>query len=423
MSYLENKRLLILAGAEVHCKVVRKAKSMGIYTIVTDYLDYADSPAKQIADEYWNIDIMDIDTIVEKCRTAHVDGVLAFCIDPAQVPYYKVCNKLGVPCYGTKEQFDIMTSKKLFKKVCLESGVDVIPEYSEKEIDEGKVEYPIFVKPSESRGSRGQSICYNYEEAKVAIALAKKESADGKCLIEKYMKGRRDFSLAYIVIDSEPYITKMGDRYLGREEDDFQRQHICTLLPSSFANDFEKNVNKNIKKLVENIGLKFGAIFLQGFIDGDTVRFYDPGLRFPGSDYDIALENATGFSTVETMIEYALTGNIKSCAGNPVDCYKLNGKTAMILSIAAGPGKIAKLNGIDDVMRDDRVVAFYQNHTVGDVISKTGDIHQRIIEFVALVENREEAKALAKKIYDSVEIEDDKGIDMRISKMGIDIEF
>ena len=48
MSILQGKKLLILGGAAVHCKVVEAARAMGVYTIVTDYLE--NSPAKLIAD-------------------------------------------------------------------------------------------------------------------------------------------------------------------------------------------------------------------------------------------------------------------------------------------------------------------------------------------------------------------------------------
>ena len=51
MNY-EGKKLLILAGAGPHSKVVESAKEMGIYTIVADYLPASKySPAKLIADE------------------------------------------------------------------------------------------------------------------------------------------------------------------------------------------------------------------------------------------------------------------------------------------------------------------------------------------------------------------------------------
>lgn len=39
-SGLKGKKLLILAGAPVHCKLVESAKQMGVYTIVTDCLWY-----------------------------------------------------------------------------------------------------------------------------------------------------------------------------------------------------------------------------------------------------------------------------------------------------------------------------------------------------------------------------------------------
>ena len=95
MEQLRGKKLLILAGADVHVKIVRAAKKEGIYTIVTDYLDVKDSPAKQIADECWNLSITDVDAIADKCKDEKVNGVLNYCIDPAQIPYQQICEKLN----------------------------------------------------------------------------------------------------------------------------------------------------------------------------------------------------------------------------------------------------------------------------------------------------------------------------------------
>ena len=148
MEDLKGKKLLVLAGADVHVKVVKAAKELGVYTIVTDYLAFEDSPAKQIADEYWNLSITDVDAIVDKCKEESVDGVLAFCIDPAQMPYQQICEKLNKPCYGTKEQFEILTDKRLFKDYCVSCGVGIIPEYTEDDIEHGNVKYPVLVKPT-----------------------------------------------------------------------------------------------------------------------------------------------------------------------------------------------------------------------------------------------------------------------------------
>ena len=189
MNDLKDKKLLILAGVDVHVKLVLAAKALGVYTIVTDYLEPKESPAKLIADEFWMLNITDVDAIVEKCREQHVDGVLAYCIDPAQMPYQNICEQLNKPCYGTLDQFRTLTDKRLFKDYCVKHNVGIIPEYTEEDIEKGRVQYPILVKPRISRGSRGQTVCYSIEDCSAALLLAKSESSDGNVLIEKYMQG------------------------------------------------------------------------------------------------------------------------------------------------------------------------------------------------------------------------------------------
>ena len=66
MQNLQGKKLLVLAGAAVHSKVVRAAKELGIYTIVADYLKPEESPAKQIADEYLMNNIFDVEELAQE---------------------------------------------------------------------------------------------------------------------------------------------------------------------------------------------------------------------------------------------------------------------------------------------------------------------------------------------------------------------
>ena len=48
---LKGKKLLILGGIAAHIKVVQAAKELGVHTIVTDFLEPDQSPAKLVADE------------------------------------------------------------------------------------------------------------------------------------------------------------------------------------------------------------------------------------------------------------------------------------------------------------------------------------------------------------------------------------
>lgn len=417
---LKNKRLLILAGADIHSKVVRTAKEMGIYTIVTDYLE--NSPAKIIADEAWMYSVTDIDAIVERCNREPVDGIINFCIDPCQIPYQQICERLNLPCIATKEQFEIFTNKKTFKKYLSSFGIDVIPEFSIEDIICDKAEYPIFIKPVDSRGSRGQMICFNKNEALIAMKHAKSESKSGEIICEKYMKGYQDISSAFFVVDGEPYLVKLGDRILGKEKDCLQRQVVCTCLPSEFSNTFYKTVMPKIKKMIKNFGIKFGPIFLQGFIDGNTIRYYDPGLRMPGGDYDLILKKVTGFDTVKSFINFALTGDTKTCFGNPNNAFLLNNGKAFLFTVSVRPGLIAKIEGLEDISKDFHVIYARQIIEQGSIVPNTGDICQRVAAIGAYFKFEEFDKIndFCKKLYNTYRVFNENGENMVISKYDID---
>ena len=412
----KGKKLLVLAGASVHNKVVRTAKEMGLYVIVSDYLEPNLSPAKQLADESWMYSITDVDAIVERCKEEHVDAVLSFCIDPAQKPYQQICEKLNIPCYATKEQFEVFTDKRLFKDFCINHNVDVIPDYSEEDILNGIAEYPLFIKPSICRGSRGQSICYTKEEALEGLKLAKELSADGKCICEKYMGGKQDIASAFFVVDGEPYQVKFGDRYLGRPEDGLDKQVMCTKFPSDFTPTFEAKVQQRVKDMIKALGIKFGPVFLQGFVDGETIRYYDPALRMPGGDYDLVLKAATGFDTVKSLIHFALTGDTKTWFGDPTDCYKLNGGVGMIICFSVREGHMAKVEGLEELLAMPNIVYGRQIIPEGEDIPASGDIRQRVAAVGAYIPTKKEAEELVKKIYDTYHVYDEKGEDMIVSK-------
>ena len=60
---LKGKKLLILGGNAASIDIVKAAQNMGVYTIVTDWYDTKRSPAKLVADEYWNEEIFRPDII------------------------------------------------------------------------------------------------------------------------------------------------------------------------------------------------------------------------------------------------------------------------------------------------------------------------------------------------------------------------
>ena len=414
---LKGKKLLILAGASLHIKIVKAAKELGVYTIVTDNLKPEDSPAKLIADEYWMNNIFDIDNIVQKCKDEKVDGVIAFCIDPTQIPYQRICEKLNLPCYGTKEQFRIFTNKQLFKDFCKKYNVNVIPEYSRIDILNNNVKYPVLVKPTDSRGSRGIYICYNEEETIKAINIASNESSDKGVIIEQYFNDAHDMSFAYMVVNKIPYLVKIGDRILGDKKDNLQCQQMAAILPSKYKQHYIELVEPNVKEMIKGLGLDFGAVFLQGFWKGNKVYMYDPGLRFPGTDFDVVTKEVTGFDAMKSFVRFALTGDINSCYGDINLAYNYNDKFCLILSVSIKAGVIDIIEGIEEIVKHPYVIDYYQRYHKGDVISNYGDIRQRVLEFVMYIPNYNEIKNFIDFVYKTLKIIDTQGNDMIVSRV------
>lgn len=402
---IRGKKLLILAGAPVHCKVVHSAREMGVHTIVTDYLRYEDSPAKQISDEHWNFSVSQVDEIVERCKKEKVDGVLNFCIDPAQRPYQKICESLGLYCYGTEEQFDLLTDKVLFKEFARKNDIAVIEGYSLGDVEKDSVKYPVFVKPNDSRGSRGQAVCHTKEEVRVAVENALMESSNKKYIIEQYMCGKQDFTMTYLVKDGKPFLVRMGDRYLGAEKDRLNRQCVCLVCPSKFSDLYLENVHHQICRLIRNLGIKNGPVFMQGFVDDDTIRFYDPGLRFPGGEYEALLAEATGSNLMKMLIEFALTGSMEMYDCLTDDLFKLNHCHTVQLPVTARPGLIHRFEGLDAIQRNKSVVSLFQRYNAGEEIPCTGDVRQRICEIACVVRRGESVGELVRWIQSKLVVE------------------
>lgn len=409
---------MILGGAEVHCKVVRAAKEMGIYTVVIDSLDVAHSPAKQIADENYLIDIYDVDGIINLCKEKKIDGVINTSLDPCQIPQAKVCTQLGYHCYGTLDQYYTLTNKVAFKAACRKCGVDVIEDYSEKDVLSGKAIYPLFIKPVDSRGSRGQSICYNLQEALEGIKIAKSISTDGTVLIEQYLKGKQDFMLSYIVTDGIPRLVRICDRYGGFSKDGLDKVAALAMNPSKYSAMYVERVHSKVLKLIKYIGIKNGPVFLQGFVDGDTVRFYDPGLRLPGGNYENLYKSVYDVDIIKMLIEFSLIGKVSNTFGTLTEfAYDLNGKFVANLFPMMKSGRISRIEGFDYIGKMPSIISAALRHNVGDMVEATGTVAQRIGEFNLKTDSVAEMKVAVQDVYDNLKVFDEAGDDLACSKL------
>ena len=399
---LEGKRLLILGGMRISCEIVRKAKEMGIYTLVADYNKIEDSPGKQIADEAVDLSVIDVDAVVDYIKNNAIDGVFVGFNDML-LPYYaEICEKTELPCYGSKNQFETLIAKDRYKALCRQFGVPTIPEY---DINDEHIQYPVLVKPVDSSGSRGITICHNRQELDEAVEIGRKASKTGKVLIERYMDGR-EVTVFWTFQDGNYYLSALGNRHVKHN----QGQNVIPLpvgytFPSVFLPKYRAEVEENCKAMFRHLGLKDGMVFMQCKVENGTCYVYDIGYRLTGSlEYKI-LERVCGYNPLEMMICHALTGKMsnESIADKAMPEFKT---PAFNVSCLCAPGTIMGITGIDEVKAMPEVEDVVIAHTPGETITEQmkGLLAQITVRVLGSVDDKEHLLPVMQKIDNTIHI-------------------
>ena len=369
---LKGKRLLILGGSRISCEIVKHARAMGITTGVTDWYSLETSPAKQMADEAYFVSTSNIEEIVDLINSRSFDGVITGFTD-STLPYYaEICERAGLPAYGTKEQFKVFTDKTRYKKLLEQFEIPTIPEYNvdgayfEEAFE--KIDYPVIVKPADGSGSKGITVCHNQDELRTAIAFASETSDIKTILVEQYLD-KPEVTIFWLFINGKYYMTLLGNRHIKHNQDGELPLPAGYTYPAKVQTKFLEETAPKMKRMFQAAGIKNGMMFMQcKVVDGQCV-VYDIGYRLTGTLEYINLNALCGYDPMDMMIHFALTGNMGVLdIETKIDPY-LNGKYAYNVSILCCPGEIAQITGIEEVRNLPGVIDVVVSHPEGDIIT------------------------------------------------------
>lgn len=370
MDYIKGKKLLVMGGMQISCEIIRAAKKMGVYTVVADYNPLEKSPGKRIADEAFLVNVTDVEATAELVRREKIDGVLVGFNDML-LPYYaEVCRITGLPAYGTKEQFDIFINKDRYKPLCREFGVPTVDEYevdlNDFENSTRDIKFPVLVKPADSSGARGITICESAEQLKDAYAKAEQFSKTGKILVERYLAGR-EVTVNWLFQDGNYYFTGAANRHVKHNQDGVIPLPVGYTYPASITDSYRELVEPKAKEMFRAVGIQNGMMFMQCKIEGDECIVYDIGYRLTGTQEYKNIAATCGYDPMKMMIYFALTGkmaeeSVEKWVNPDFGTYSYN------VSLLAKPGKIAEMTGCDE-LKDipgyiDAVVAHYPGEEI-----------------------------------------------------------
>lgn len=409
MKKFKGKKLLILGGKPIgSCEIVEKAKSMGIYTVVTDFLSADESAAKRIADEHWEISTADIESLKERVLEERIDGIYTGVHEFNIRKMIELCEELHLPCFCSIEQWDALNDKRKFKELCKQYQIPIAKEYSAYEVENDMINYPVIVKPADGSGSRGFSICNNKEELLLAYSKALKFSPNGQILIEQKMNYEKSAIINYTFVDGKCYFSGISDKQSRKVFESGAPIMSVQFYPSEYQDKYFKDLNDKVEKMFLDFGIRNGVIWIEAFCDNGEFVFNEMGFRFGGSLTYLPVNYFFGIDQLALQIEYALTGyntQPKITKQNSGDIY-------CILPVHVKQGIITKIVGVEKIENKKELIKIVPVHFLGDKIENWGSAQQVFAYIHFVVKSKTEAVKFMDFILQEYKVFDENDEDM-----------
>lgn len=408
----EGKRLLVLGGTDATCDLVRAARKMGIYTVVTDYLP--SGPAKQLADETALVSTADIEALAALVKEKNIDGVFTGASEFNIQNVIALSERAGLPCYCAKEQWDVCSNKKKFKQLCREHGVPVIREYAVSPALTAEelacIKYPVIVKPVDGNSSRGISVCRDEAELKNAYRAALEGSASGQVIVEQFVQGD-NVEVYYLAQDGEIMLCAISDR-ITVDQPGKAPLPVAFCHPSRYLDRYLAETDGKVREMFQKFGIKNGMFFMESFATEEGFFFYEMGYRVNGTMEYHFVDHFNGFDPFCMMISYAVRGKM---ADRPVLEYNrpdFNGGVGCELSILLRAGEIGSVKGEAAVRALPQVIHWLAFHKPGDTVDQIGTFDQIFARVHLAAPDEQQLKAAVEQVWQELDVLDKDGKSM-----------
>ena len=416
MKELEGKKLLVLGGNSISEDIVNAAHALGVYVVVTDWNDTGRSPAKLLADEYWNDSIVDYDTLVPKIKFNDIDGIITGFTDSYLLPYQHLCELAGLPCYATKETFEITIDKAKFKRHCIDNGVKVIPQYELEEFDPAVITPTnwVIIKPVDNSGSRGVIVCKESGDFQRCLEYARSFSQKKEVIVEKYMD-MDSFAASYTIQDGELSLSTLNDR-LEHKSSETAAITTAGIYPSKYLDLYLERMDEKMKKMYQAMGVSNGVLSVQGFVDGENFYVMEMGYRLTGGQHYHFSKYENGISALELLIHFALTGKMADFPIVEKDNPRFK-DLCLNLCILGKSATIARLVGKEYVESMPEVIHSGFTKGVGDQIGKDGTTAQKIANLHLVLKDYNDLHRVVSDIQEHFHVYDEEGNDLVLPLM------
>ena len=407
---LQGKRLLLLGGSNSTEDIRRFADREGVTLIATAPPRFGLTALKAIADEQFDADAVDEQALTALIRGKHIDGVFPGNNEDVMPHAIAAIEAAGLPVYCDGKMWDDCANKAKFKAMCRAAGIPVARTYDPAKPE--SVEYPVAVKPADSCGSQGFSICRSPAELEPALQKALPFSRTGTVLIEEYIP--YDSSIIhYTLCGGEALFGGLSDKRSMLLGEGGGSVMALQQFPSVWTETYLATLDEKVRAMFQKAGMHDGPVWIEAFNDHGRFIFNEMGYRFGGSMTYHPVRYFTGVDQLELMLRYALGDTTDPMRDvSLIRRDRPAGKHYGILPLHIRPGVIRSVTGEDAVRALPQVYAYVPIHRAGDTIRATGTVSQVFCYLHLLYDDMTDLAATVDQIVRLLRAEDDKGENM-----------
>lgn len=252
------KKLMIMGAGIYQVPLIKKAKEMGIHTIVVSIP--GNYPGFELADQICYENTVDYDKVLEIARKEQIDGIVTAGTDVAVITIGKVCDELGLTGLSF-EAAQIASNKIRMKKKYEEYGVRTARFREISFADDmyeavKELNFPLIFKAVDTSGSRGIVRVDSVKAFEEARNIVKASTRSDFFIVEEFIEGEEFGAQAFVYRGEVKFILPHGD-YVFKGDTGVPIGHFA---PYMLEDSVIADAKVQLEKAIEAMGLDNCAI-------------------------------------------------------------------------------------------------------------------------------------------------------------------
>lgn len=385
-------KILILGAGIYQVPLIKKAKEMGLYTIVASI--EGNYPGFKLADKVYYANTIDINLIKEIARNEKITAICTTGTDVAVQTIGAVCDELGL-CGISEESAKIATNKLLMKEAFNKGNVRSAEFVKASTIEEAKkgtmtIGLPVMFKSVDSSGSRGIIKVENYEDIEKAFKYSKENTRKNYIIIEKFIQGSEIGVDAFVVDNKIQLLLPHNKLVYNNGDADVPLGHS---FPYECSESLLNDIKEQVTNVIKSVGFNNCAVNMDVLINEDKAYVIEAGGRAGATCIPELISIHCGFNYYEKMIKCAL--------GEQVDFEVTNYTPCAARLITSNSNGIIKEINIEKYKLNESIDISF-DYSIGDNVNKFRVGPDRIGQIIV------QSKSLDSVLKTLIKVSDDK---------------